>query len=272
MLTRPPSERDAGTGAPTPEPACRFPVPHLAQARKAGVHYDLLIAAATAAMKRRHPPGNLPLWWTLLSTAPATPGEPWPIESMRVDTYFYGYLGVVVRAVLNTADQVLEREDLFRILDVQYARQVLASSPNMRIEPIACGFNLLNPDYTAAAFVGRRFEVSDSRGDRLSGIKSLLSDLAHRHGVSISLKLDRTAGYSADYSCRVFGYRDTMHRLVLTVDGVGKGSVDGRHLHAEIVDIVYSYNAHEGHRTMNKDMSERRLVMEFAADIVFVQR
>lgn len=104
MLTLPGSERNGDEHQASR--AERFRVPQLAEAREAGVDYELLIAAANQALRRRYPTG-LPLWWTLLACAPALPGTPWPVESLRVEKFFRSYLGVVTRAVRNTADQAI---------------------------------------------------------------------------------------------------------------------------------------------------------------------
>lgn len=265
MLTLPASERAVAEDRICP--ADRHPVPLLAEAREAGVDYALLIAAANQALRRRYRTG-LPLWWTLLASVPALPGEPWSIESLRVDNFFRGYLGVVVRAVLNTADQAIDREDLLRILAINYARQVLASSPDVRIEPIACGFNLLHPDGTGA-FVGRRFDASETQDARLSAIAKQLTDLGDRSGVSIRLKRTWNNDHVADYRSRVFGHEHTLYRLTLTVTGAAQDSAAGRQLHAEIVDLVHSHDAHEGFRTVERDPSERRLALHYAAHVVF---
>ncbi len=267
MLVLPPAERNADA-QPSTQSDDRFPIPLLAEAREAGVDYDLLIAATTEAMKRRYPSENLPLWWTLLTSAPAIPDEPWPIELLRVDTAHRGYLGFTVRAVLNTADQAVDRDDLIRILAVEYPRQVLASSLDVRIEPLACGFNLLHPDGTGA-FVGRRYDVSDTRDARLSAITCLLKVLADRRAVIIHLSWG-TSGRVARYSSSVFGYQDAMQRLTITVTGATRDHAVRRDLHTEIVDIVNSYDAHEGFRIEKGRRRPRALA--YAANVVFLRR
>lgn len=148
---------------------------------------------------------------------------------------------------------------------------MLASSPDVRIEPITCGFNLLHPDGTGA-FVGRRFDAFDTAAARISGISKQLNDLADRHAVTIGLKRTWTNDHVADHQSQVFGHEHTLHRLTVTVTGAAQDSDVGRELHAEILGAVHSHDAHEGFRTTERDPSQRRRALHYAARIVFSPR
>ena len=268
MLTVPPTSQKPDDNDEPDHSRALAPIPLLTEAREAGVDHDLLVAAASLALRRRFPTG-LPLWWTLLASSTICAGEPWPIESLRVEPFFCGYFKVLVRAMLNTVDKTIGRDDLLRILANTFTRQVLASSPDVRIEPISCGFNLLHPDGTGA-FLGGRFDAFASADARVSAITKSLNDLAGRRGVTVHVKRSWAKVHAVvDYDFRVFGYQHAMHRLTVAVTGAAQDTAAGRQLRAEIVDIVHSHDAHEGFRTSALDKSERNLALHYAAHVIF---